>query len=572
MGFPLFPRTARPAAAMALVTVTVLVAALPGIGPAWAFELVPVESGVEVTLSSKVPVTRDARAPSGFRAEPVTAILFDPAPQTRKAAAVIINSSGGVKAHAELFWARLLAAHGMATLVVDSFTPRGIARTTDDQSRARQSQSDADAVAGWRHLATLPGVDAARILVMGMSKGGNTALHDAIPAHMKWLGATDVTFAAHVALTPGGCALPYRDARTTNRPIFFMLADRDDLTPSTPCLELAERMRQAGNAQVERAVYPNAFHAMEWTGGLVFEAAEQNLSGCHGFIEANGTVTLGDPPRNMPASQYLSWAVANCATRGAHTGSDDTTKTHVAEDLLAFLRRHGFIRDAEIQLLLGDCTRLESAEPRLSCQRASAGSLGDAVQLGRLFARGNKVPRDEAYAARLFAFAAARDNAFGSFELAEFLLKGLGGQPRDPAKAVQLLLRAAAQEHAGAITELGVCFSEGRGIARDDAMALRLFRRAVLLRNSWAYANLGRFHLEGRAGLAKDPAEALRLFRIGTLLGNPAGQFALARALERGDGTRPDRAAALDAYRLSAAQDWSGRADAEAAVRRLEAR
>src|SRR5258708_4574344 len=76
------------------------------------FTLVPVESGTQIDLTARVP---DG---SGFRAERVTGVLFDPDPATRKAAAVIINSSGGVKPHTELFWGRLLAANGMAALVV----------------------------------------------------------------------------------------------------------------------------------------------------------------------------------------------------------------------------------------------------------------------------------------------------------------------------------------------------------------------------------------------------------------------------------------------------------------------
>jgi len=89
-------------------------------------------------------------------------------------------------------------------LVVDSFTARNVGRTSDDQTRMAQYQSDADAVAGFRWLAARPDVDPGRIVVMGMSKGGNTALNDALPGHMAWLGAEDVIFAAHVALTPGG--------------------------------------------------------------------------------------------------------------------------------------------------------------------------------------------------------------------------------------------------------------------------------------------------------------------------------------------------------------------------------
>src|SRR5258708_39284400 len=71
------------------------------------FALVPVEIGTPVNLVARVP---DGK---GFQPEQVTATLFDSDPGTPKAAAVIINSSGGVKPDTELFWGRLLAANGM---------------------------------------------------------------------------------------------------------------------------------------------------------------------------------------------------------------------------------------------------------------------------------------------------------------------------------------------------------------------------------------------------------------------------------------------------------------------------
>jgi len=70
---------------------------------AQTFPLVPIETGVPVELT--VPVRRG----DAFRPERVTATLFEAALAKPAPAAVIINSSGGVIAHTELFWGRLLA-------------------------------------------------------------------------------------------------------------------------------------------------------------------------------------------------------------------------------------------------------------------------------------------------------------------------------------------------------------------------------------------------------------------------------------------------------------------------------
>ena len=557
-------RKTRGALCLLLLACALLLRPLPG-ARAQPFNLVPIESGVPVEITAQVP------AGHGFRAETVTAVLFDPAPATRKAAAVIINSSGGVQPHTELFWGRLLAANGLASLVVDSFTARGVARTTDDQTRESQPQSDADAVGGFRFLAARTWVDASRIIVLGMSKGGHTALDVAQPDHMGWLGARDVMFAGHVALTPGGCTTPLRRAAvTTNRPILFMLADLDDQTPATHCLELADRMRQAGNTRVERALYPSVFHAMEWTGGTDYDRNDQNFAACRGVWEPDGSVTLGDPPQNMPGRDFFAWTAAHCVTRGSFVGGDDTTKHHLVDDLLGFLRRHGFIRDAALDALLGDCARFAAVYPRLVCERGHGGRIGDVVALGRILAYGTDAPHDDTLAARLFRWAAERGSPHGQLQYALFLQAGRGGLPRDPAAAAGWLQRAAAQDYAAAINALGAAYRDGNGVAKDDTEAGRLFRRAMLNHNPWAYGDVGQFYLTGRGGFEKNPAEALRLFRTGALLGNPWGQFNLAGMLERGEATPADRSAALALYRQAAAQEWAGKPSADAAVRRLE--
>jgi len=105
----------------------------------------------------------------------VTAVLYRPKIEGLLPAAVIINSSGGVSAHTDHFYARTLAGQGMAALVVDSFTPRNVRRTGDDQNHVAQTKSNADAFAGHRWLAAQPWVDADRIVVMGMSRGGEAA-------------------------------------------------------------------------------------------------------------------------------------------------------------------------------------------------------------------------------------------------------------------------------------------------------------------------------------------------------------------------------------------------------------
>src|SRR5689334_22758274 len=86
---------------------------------------VVVAAGQNAAADEQWTLTHDvaliSKAPKGgaLVEEKVTADLYRPKSGDRVPAAVIINSSGGVSAHTEHYYARLLADYGVASLVVD---------------------------------------------------------------------------------------------------------------------------------------------------------------------------------------------------------------------------------------------------------------------------------------------------------------------------------------------------------------------------------------------------------------------------------------------------------------------
>ena len=144
---------------------------------------------------------------------------------------VILTSSAGVQRHREHFYADALNAAGMAALIVDSFTGRGVRRTVTDQSLVSAAQMEGDAFAALAWLRDDPLIDPARIGVMGVSKGGGATLNAAIAVRQRWRRGFDHLFDLHVAICPGATA-QHRDPATHGRPIYFMLAGRDDYTPA----------------------------------------------------------------------------------------------------------------------------------------------------------------------------------------------------------------------------------------------------------------------------------------------------------------------------------------------------
>jgi dienelactone hydrolase len=505
------------------------------------------------TVTRDVALTSRPRVPGGVREEKIIADLFRPNRSGRLPAAVIINSSGGVLPFVELNYASVLASNGAVALVVDSFMPRGVRRTSDDQSRLYYSQSVADAVAGFQWLSSQPFVDPARIFVMGMSKGGGVALDTAGDASRQLFGATEARFAAHIAIAPG-CEFQNQDAKTTGAPIFFMLAELDNYTLARNCLDYVERIRGAGNAKVRFAVYPGVFHAYESTGGIV-EENNDTWTRCSYLRSERGQLTDRATGKIVPPGGGLAAERQCMDKRPVNVGGDARTRSQAIADLLQFLRDTKILDDLEAQAVVPDCAQMKSGILRLNCERARAGWAGDMIAMARAYRAGKDVPRDDALAEKLFQLAAGRGHPLAQMELADLYVFGPAGR-RDVARANELARSAAAAGEGGAMNLLGVMAREGIGRRSDENEALVWFRKAADLRNSYALAHLGRMYWDGRAGLAVDRAEAVRLWQRSTYYGNPWGQLYLAEALEKGDGISRDRKAAVDRYRDAAGQAY----------------
>jgi TPR repeat protein/dienelactone hydrolase len=510
-------------------------------------------AGENWTLTHDIALS--SKSPSGgqLKDETITADLYHPIVDGRLAAAVIINSSGGVSAQTEHYYARLLADQGVAALVVDSFAPRGVRETMSNQQQVAQSQSAADAIAGFRWLAGQPWVDRDRIIVLGMSRGGSAALDVAVETYRDMLQARDIKFAAHVAISPA-CMIQSENAHTTGAPIFYQLSELDDLDPIQPCLEYMERMRTAGNQHLRLAVYPGVYHDKEYIAGLVRESG-QHTPNCRLFLTADRRLLDRKTGRRVPQSSASEYVYRTCATTGPFTlGGDARVKAQASADLLQFLRDIDIVVDVGARAAAPDCASISDELYRRNCVRARAGWTGDMVALGRAYRYPGRLEHDDAVAGRLFQLAAQREHPQAMWELAVMHREG-AGVARNLDAAVSLLRSAAGAGYPPAINSMGVWARDGIGQPRNDAEAVRWFRASADLLHDYALDNLGRMYWQGRGGLAVDRVEAVRLYRASAYRGNPWGRLHLAEALEKGEGIERNVAQALDLYRAVAAQD-----------------
>jgi len=255
---------------------------------------------------------------------------------------VILTSSAGVQRHREHYYAQALNDAGCAALIVDSFAGRGVRRTVADQSLVSATQMEGDAFAVLALLRADPRIDPGRIGVMGVSKGGGATLNTAIAVRQRWRDGFPHLFDLHVAICPGATA-QHRDPTTHDRPIYFMLAGRDDYTPAPLAVDYAQRMRAAGNGRIKVKVYGSAHHGWESIGPVFDIRDAENWSCCTNFIEDDGSHFVVAAGRAMREPDYQSWARRHCVTRGARAGGGTPElKQRATADLIAFLQSHRF--------------------------------------------------------------------------------------------------------------------------------------------------------------------------------------------------------------------------------------
>jgi len=147
---------------------------------------------------------------------------------------------------------------------------------------------------------------------------------------------------------------------------------------------------------------------------------------------------------------------------------------------------------------------------------------------------------------------AERGDAEAQFNLGMMYSTGLGIE-KDDAAAFRWVHKAAEQGHGEAEFILALMFDQGVGTAREESEALTWYRRAADHGDRRAQYQLARAYALGR-GVAKDPHEAARWYRRAAEQGLANAQSSLALLYEAGTGVEQDEREALRWYLKAADQ------------------
>lgn len=192
----------------------------------------------------------------------LTAALRLPPGMAKVPAVVLVHGSGGASGVVDE-WSRWLTDRGIATMMLDCFTGRGIDTTFANQEVLGRLSMIVDAYRAFDVLAKHPRIDSGRVALMGFSRGGQAALYAAVRRFRDMHGPRLGNFAGHLAFYPA-CHIRYRDDQhLVDRPVHVLHGTADDLNPIGPCRDFVARARQAG-ATIELHELAGARHVFDW--------------------------------------------------------------------------------------------------------------------------------------------------------------------------------------------------------------------------------------------------------------------------------------------------------------------
>lgn len=182
-------------------------------------------------------------------------------------AVVLLHGCGGWYGDNIENWALWFNARGYHALAVDSFEsrghPDGICASLATGAKVGLLSRSEDAYGGLAWLRGRDDVDPARIVLMGFSNGGTSALYAVTQGKVPRDVPDDMRFAATVLMYPWCGVAANAGTFNTIAPVQVVIGEADDWTPARLCEKAKENHTSKHPFLVEKI--PGAYHSFDMT-------------------------------------------------------------------------------------------------------------------------------------------------------------------------------------------------------------------------------------------------------------------------------------------------------------------
>jgi dienelactone hydrolase len=271
--------------------------------------------------------------------------LFLPEGGGKAPMVLLMHGSGGIYNAMLSYWPKLLNAQGIAVFSLDRFGPRGVKSTAEEQSPVPFVADVADAFAALRLLASHPRIDAKRIAIMGVSRGGIASWRTAVERIIAAQQLPDgLRFAAHIQVYSGGCSDVYRlivkPGVFSKAPELWIHGEADDYTPIGACRDYAKRIGKAGTP-VEFVSLPGAAHKFDGDDQrlITVRGAKHAVDSCPLEMDINTLATYNRNTGQRLSGDALQQVTKSCYEPGASVQGNSAARDKAGQATVTFLRK-----------------------------------------------------------------------------------------------------------------------------------------------------------------------------------------------------------------------------------------
>ena len=242
------------------------------------------------------------------------------------------------------FWPKQINDAGIAVFSVNSFGPRRVKSTADDQSQVPFAADLVDAFAALKLLATHPRIDPQRIAIMGFSRGGNTAWRAGVERIVAAQKLPDISVrGARPALCGRlhGSAPAAGEARNFRESADAVIdGDADDYTPIAPCQEFASAIGKAGTP-VEFITLKGARHKFDQDDQklLFVKGAQRSAADCPLEIDIENFWAFDRSNGQRVQGEAFQAMQKKCVLLGASVQGNTAARNEAAKAAVGFLRK-----------------------------------------------------------------------------------------------------------------------------------------------------------------------------------------------------------------------------------------